>query len=140
MKKYLFKFNGTVVLNAASYDEAENLIDDLKIDDYVIDEDLFVTDEHGISPDLKLRESQIGTYHHPLNDPDEFQQYQIRQRHYNLIFKDFLNGMIDKQELIERISNVDDSDIPTDCNLFASLEMRELDTKALKTVRLCSVD
>ena len=90
MKKYLFTFNGTVVLNAASYNEAENLIEDLKIDDYVIDEDLFETDEHCISPDLKIRESQIGTYHHPLNDPEEFEQFKIRQCNYNSMFKDFL--------------------------------------------------
>ena len=140
MKKYLFQFNGTVFLNATSYDEAENLIEDLKIDDYVIDEDLFETDEYCISPNIKIRKSQLGTIHHPLNDPDEIEQFKIRQSNYHSMFNDFFNGMIDKQELIERISNVDDSDIPTDCNLFASLEMRELDTKALKTVRLCSVD
>jgi len=44
MKKYLFKFHGTVVLNATSYDEAENLIESLNVNDYVIDEDLFETD------------------------------------------------------------------------------------------------
>ena len=102
MKKYLFQFNGTVVLNATSYDEAENLIEDLKIDDYVIDEDLFETDEYCVSLDLKTRESQIGTIHHPLNDPDEFQQSRVRQSQYNLLFNDFLNGVIDKQELIEK--------------------------------------
>ncbi len=46
MKKYLFTFNGTVVLNAKNYDEAENLIEDLKMDDYVIDEKIFETDEY----------------------------------------------------------------------------------------------
>ena len=136
MKKYLFTFNGTVVLNATSYDEAESLIEDLKVDDYVIDEDLFETDEHCISPSIKIRKFQLGTIHHPLIDPDEFEQFKILQCNYHSMFNEFFNGMIDKQELIERISNVDDSDIPTDCNLFASLEMRELDTKALKTVRL----
>ena len=140
MKKYLFTFNGTVVLNATSYDEAENLIEDLKIDDYVVDEDLFETDVHCISPDLKIRESQIGTYHHPLNDPDEFEQFKIRQSHYNLVWKNFLNGLIDKQQLIEKISNVDDSEIPDDCDLFASLKIIELDNKELKTVRLLTVD
>ena len=59
MKKYLFQFNGTVVLNATSYNDAENLIENLEIDDYVIDESLFETDEYCISPDLKVRESQI---------------------------------------------------------------------------------
>ena len=140
MKKYLFKFNGTVVLNATSYDEAENLIENLKTDDYVIDESLYEVDEYCISPELQVRELQIETYHHPMENPDEFEQFKIRECQYNSIFKDFLNGVIDKQELIEKISNVDDSDIPTDCNLFASLEMIELENKTLKTVRLCSVD
>ena len=140
MKKYLFTFKGTVVLNATSYDEAENLIEHLKIDDYVIDEDLFVTDEHGISPNIKIRKSQLGTIHHPLNDPDEFEQFKIRKSQYNSIFNDFLNGVLDKQQLIEKISNVDDKEIPDDCDLFASLEMIELENKTLKTVRLCSVD
>ena len=140
MKKYLFKFHGTVVLNATSYDDAENIIEDLKVDDYVIDEDLFETDEYCLSPDLKVRESQIGTFHHPMDNPDEFEQFKIRECQYNLIFKDFLNGVIDKQELIERISNVDDREIPDDCDLFASLEMIELENKTLKTVRICSVD
>ncbi len=56
------------------------------------------------------------------------------------IFKTFLNGVIDKQELIEKISNVDDREIPDDCDLFASLKMIEMDTKTLKTVRLLTVD
>ena len=56
------------------------------------------------------------------------------------MFNDFLNGVIDKQELIEKISNVDDREIPDDCELFASLEMIELDNKTLKTVRLLTVD
>jgi len=140
MKKYLFTFNGTVVLNATSYDEAENLIEDLKVDDYVIDEDLFETDEYCISPDLKIRKNQLGTIHHPLNDPEEFEQFKIRQCNYNSMFNDFLNGAIDKQEFIERISNVDDNEIPDDCKLFASLKMIELDNKELKTVRLLTVD
>ena len=140
MKKYLFQFNGTVVLNATSYDEAENLIEDLKVDDYVIDEDLFETDEYCLSPDLKVRESQIGTNHHPLDNPDEFDQFKIRQCKYTSMFKDFLNGVIDKQGLIEKISNVDDREIPDGCDLFASLRMIELENKAWKTVRICSID
>ena len=140
MKKYLFTFNGTVVLNATSYDEAENLIEDLKIGDYLIDEDLFETDEHYISPNINIRESQLGTIHHPLNDPEEFEQFKSRQCNYNSMFNDFLNGVIDKQEFIERIKQVDDNEVPDDCDLFASLEMIELDNKALKTVRLLTVD
>jgi hypothetical protein len=140
MKKYLFTFNGTVVLNAASYDEAENLIESINVNDYVIDEDLFETDEYCISPDLRIRESQIGTYHHPMNSPIEFEHTKARQCNYNYIFKDFLNGVIDKKELIEKLSNVDDSVVPDDCDLFASIEMIGLDSKALQTVRLLSVD
>ena len=140
MKKYLFTFNGTVFFNATSYNEAENLIEDLKVDDYVIEEDLFVTDEHCISPDLKLRESQLGTIHHPLDDPDEFERFKVLQYNYTSIFNDFLNGVLNKKELIEKISNVDDSEIPDDCDLFASLKMIELNNKSLKTVRLLTVD
>ena len=75
-----------------------------------------------------------------MDNPDEFEQFKSRENQYNSIFKDFLNGRIDKQELIEKFSNVDDSDIPTDCNLFASLEMIELENLTRKTVRICSVD
>jgi hypothetical protein len=140
MKKYLFIFNGTVVLNAASYDEAENLIEDLKVDDYVIDEDLFETDEHCISPNIKIRKSQLGTIHHPMDNPDEFEQFKIFECQYNSIFQDFLNGVLNKEELIDKISNVNDREIPDDCDLFASLKMIELDTRTMKTVRLCTVD
>ena len=140
MKKYLFTFNGTVVLDAASYNEAEKLIEDLKIDDYVIDEDLFETDEYCISPNIKIRKNQLGTIHHPMDNPDEFEQFKIFEYHYNSIFKDFLNGLIDKQKLIEKISNIDDKEIPDGFDLFASLRMIELENKAMKTVRMLTVD
>ena len=140
MKKYLFTFNGTVVLNATSYDDAEKLVEDLKIDDYVIDENLFETDEYCISPDLKVRESQIGTIHHPMDNPDEFEQFKIRHCNFNLLFNNFFNGVIDKQQLIEKISNVDDKEIPDDCDLFASLKMIELVNKTYKIIRLITVD
>jgi hypothetical protein len=55
------------------------------------------------------------------------------------IFKDFMNGVLNKQELIDKIDQVDDTNIE-DCNLFASIKMAELVTGKIKTVRVCSVD
>ena len=140
MKKYLFTFNGTVVLDAASYNEAEKLIEDLKIDDYVCDEKIFETDQYAIFLDKEERESQIGTYHHPIDNPNEFELFKIRHCCYISIFRDFLNGVIDKQKLIEKISNVDDREIPDNCDLFASLKVIEIDSKIMKTLRLLTVD
>ena len=140
MKKYLFTFNGTVFLNAKNYDEAESLIEDLKIDDYVCDEKIFETDQYAIFLDKEERESQIGTYHHPIDNPNEFELFKIRHCCYISIFRDFLNGVIDKQQLIEKISNVDDKEIPDDCDLFASLKMIELVNKTYKIIRLITVD
>ena len=140
MKKYLFTFNGAVVLNAKNYDEAESLIEDLKIDDYVGDEKIFETDQYAIFLDKEERESQIGTYHHPVDNPNEFELFKIRHCCYISIFRDFLNGVIDKQKLIEKISNVDDREIPDNCDLFASLKVIEIDSKIMKTLRLLTVD
>ena len=140
MKKYLFQFNGTVVLNAASYDEAESLIEDLKIDDYVIDEKIDEIDQYCIILDKEAREYQIGTFHHPIDNPNRFELFKVRHFYYISIFRDFLNGVIDQQQLIEKISNVDDKEIPDDCDLFASLKMIELDNKTFKTIRLLTVD
>ena len=140
MKKFLFQFNGTVVLNAKNYDEAESLIEDLKIDDYVCDEELFETDQYCLSLDKEEREYQIGTYHHPIDSPNKFELFKVRHCKYISIFKDFLNGVTDQQQLIEKITNVDDKEIPDDCDLFASLKMIELDNKTFKKIRLLSFD
>ena len=99
-----------------------------------------MTDKYGLSPDLQVRETQIGTYHHPMDNPNEFELFKIRHCCYISIFRDFLNGVIDKQKLIEKISNVDDREIPDNCDLFASLKVIEIDSKIMKTLRLLTVD
>jgi hypothetical protein len=40
-----------------------------------MEDELFEVDENYIAYDLKKREDQLGTYFHPLNDPDDFEAY-----------------------------------------------------------------
>jgi hypothetical protein len=140
MKKYLFQFNGTVVLEAENYNEAENIVENLKVDDYVITENLYETDQYFIIMDKEAREYQLGTYHHPIDNPNKFELFKVRHCKYISIFRDFLNGVIDQKEVIEKISNVDDKEIPDDCDLYASIKFMELNNKTFKTIRLLTVD
>jgi hypothetical protein len=68
-----------------------------------MDEELFEVDENYVANDLKKREEQLGTYFHPLNDPDDFEEYKIRKCRYGDIFNEFLHGKFDKDELMKRM-------------------------------------
>ena len=68
-----------------------------------MEDELYEVDENYIAYDLKKREDQLGTYFHPLNDPDDFEAYKIKKCRYGDIFKEFLHGKFDKEELMKRM-------------------------------------
>lgn len=137
--RYFYKFEGRVSLKANSQSEAEKAVTGITLSDYLIDEDLYQVDENYVSSDPKKREKQFGTIHHPINDPDKFELYKIRKFRYNHIFKDFLNGKIDRQELIHRMDDAKNEKLD-DCNTYAEISKVDLDTKKFKTARLVPVD
>ena len=65
--RYFYEFSGRVYLEADHEDQAEECVIGLKLDDYLIDEELYAIDETYVSPDLQTRQRQFGTIHHPLN-------------------------------------------------------------------------
>jgi len=141
MKKFLYEFNGTILLEAKNHSKASKLLDGIPVEDYIVNEQLFETDEYYLSSDTKTREAQVGTYHHPIHSPVKFENYKIKECRYSEIFRRFLNGTINKEQLIKLTNAVDDTnEVIDDCELFAQIEMIELATKKAKTVRLCSVE
>ena len=71
-KRFFYEFSGNVYLEANDKDEAGKLLTGILLEDFLIDEKLFEVDENYVANDLKIREDQLGTYFHPLNDPDDF--------------------------------------------------------------------
>lgn len=139
--RYFYEFSGRVYVEADHQDQAEELVTGIHLDDYLIEEELYAIDENYVSPDLETRQKQFGTIHHPLNEADGFENYEIRNSIYGPIFRDFLNGKIDKQELVEKMDQAEhNNDLLEDCNLFAQLDMVDLETKKTKKIRLVAVD
>ena len=138
-KQFIYEFNGTISVEAENEDDAEKLVTGISLNDYLIDEDLFEVDESYVATYLDKRVEQFGTELHPLDDADEYEQYKIRKCRYSPIFSDFLNGKIDKQEMIKKMDQAETKDIP-DFQPFEEINMVELETKKEKTVRLVAVD
>ena len=91
--------------------------------------------------DLKIREDQIGTYLHALIDSDEFEEFKIRKCRYNHIFREFLHGKFDKNELIKRMNDAEANDEKLDdCDPFNEISMINLKGKKFKLVRHVNVD
>ena len=63
----------------------------------------------------------------------------IRKCRYSPIFSEFLNGKIDRQELIKKMNEAECKDIP-DFQPFEEINIVDLETKKEKTVRLVAVD
>ena len=140
-KKYFYEFSGTIFLEAYNKSEAEKAVTGKFLNDYLIDERVFEVDEYYVAHDLKKREDQLGTYFHPLNDSDDFEEYKIRKCRYHHIFKEFLHGKFDKDELIKRMDEAEANDEKLDdCDLFAEISMVDLEGKKLKTVKHCFVN
>jgi len=139
IKQYFYEFIGKVLIQADNHHEVESTVTGITLSDYLINEDLYQVDENYVSTDLKIREKQLGTVHHPLNDPVDFDQYKLRKCRYAHIFNNFLNGKIDRQELIRRMDDAETEELD-DCMLSAEIKMVDFETKKLRIARLVAVD
>jgi hypothetical protein len=104
-KRYFYEFRGNVYLEADNLDEAEGLIMGISLEDYLIDEDVIEIDEHYIPVDLEKREEKIDTILHPLED--EYVDYHSKKQSYGPLFREFIHGKIDRQELVNRMIQVE---------------------------------
>jgi hypothetical protein len=138
-KKYFYEFSGNVFLEADDQAEAEKFVMGLTLDNYLLDEHLHEVDENYISLDLQKRTEQWGSDLHPLNDQDEFYEFKVRECRYGNIFKDFLQGKFDKNELMKRMDDAEHDDLD-DCALVDEISMIDLRNKEMKTVRHLFVD
>lgn len=137
--KFFYEFSGRVFVMAEDKSLAESAVSGITLSDYLIDEDLYQVDYNYVAHNLMRREIQFGTTHHPLDDPDEFDNYRIRKYRYSLIFKDFLNGKFDRAELNKKMDDAENESLD-DCRLSAEISMVDLETKKLRTARLVAVD
>jgi len=115
-KRFFYEFSGNVFLEDNDKTEAEKLVTGIALNYYLIDEALHEIDENYISFDFKKREEQLGTSLHPFNDQDEYQKYKIRKCRYGDIFKEFLHGKFDKNELMKRMAEAEEENLH-DCAL-----------------------
>ena len=99
-KSYFYEFSGTVLVQAENQREAEKLITGISLEDYLIDEDVYEIDEDYIALDLKKRQEQMGTDFHPLDDSEQYEAFKMRECRYWDIFKEFLHGEINKDEVL----------------------------------------
>ena len=138
-KRYFYEFQGRIFIKAEDQDQAENLVTDISLADYLIDEDVYAVDENYIPVDLKQRQEQLGTNFHPLDDSSKYEDFKMRESRYGDIFNDFLNGKFDKDELLKRMTEADKKVID-DGDLVYSITMVDIDSKKEKTARLVPVD
>lgn len=140
-KRYFYEFSGRVFIQADNKSQAVNAVTGITLSDYLINEDVYEVDENYVSHDLNIGEKQFGTIRHPLDDPAEFEEYKKRFCRYNDIFKDFLNGKIDKNELFKKMDQAEtNDDLIDDCKTYAEISMIDLKTKKYKIARLIAVD
>lgn len=137
--RFIYEYNGKILVKAENEDKAEKLVTGINLNDYLIDEDLFEVDDSYVATNLEKRIEQWGTKFHVLDDADEYEEYKMRKYRYSRIFNDFLNGKIDRQELIKKMKQAENTVIP-DFQPFEELRIVDLDTKEEKTVRLVAVD
>ena len=138
-KRFFYEFSGRAFLESNDQAEAEKAVTGISLADYLIDEELYQIDENYVANDLKKREKQFGIDLHPVNDPDEYQQFKIREYRYGNIFKEFLHGKSDRNELLKRMAEADTKDLD-DYAIVDEISMIDLETKKLKTVKHCIVD
>ena len=138
-RRFFYEFNGNVFLEANDQDEAERLVKGILLDHYLIDEELHEIDENYIPVNLKIRQKQLGTRLHPLDNSKEYEEFKMRACRYNHIFNDFLNGKFDMDELLKRMVDAEREKIG-DCDLIYQVAMVDLNTQEGKTAKLIAVD
>jgi len=136
-KRYFYEFKGNVYLEADNQDEAEERIVGISLVDYLIDEDLFEIDEHYVPVDLEKREEKIDTTLHPLEDA--YQDYRSRKQSYGPLFKDFLHGKIDRDELMQLMIQLEKKGLD-DAGYTYEVAMVDLKSKEHKRARHIIVD
>lgn len=140
-KRYYYEYFGRVLIQAENQQSAENLINEINVNEYIIDEQIYEIDKDYVAIDLGIREKQFGSIYHPLDQADEFERYKKRFYRYNPIFLDFLNWKINKEQLINEIHKADSKvGNDDDCRAYAEISMIDLESKKLKTARLVSVE
>jgi len=138
-KNYFFEFTGRIFIKADEQDHKEELVNGIKLENYLTDEDIYQIDENYIPVNLKKRLEQLGTKFHPLDAPDEYEAFKMREVRYGKIFNDFLNEKFGKKELMEKMELADKMEIdPGD--LIHSVSMVDLKSKKRKIARLVNVD
>lgn len=122
------------MIEAENQDEAEKLIQENDICNFLLEEEIFELDQFRIALDSKKRKDQLGRSIHPIHHLDEFQEYKLRKNKYNHIFNDFLQCMIDRKELFEKMDKAENkNNDPT--NLYDEIEIITLEPYEKKTVR-----
>ena len=138
-KRFFYEFSGNVFLEANDQIKAEKLVTGISLNNYLIDEELHEIDENYVSFDLIKREEQLGTSLHPFNDQDEYQKYKIRKFRYGDIFKEFLHGKFDKDELMKRMDETEEGNLD-DFAIVHEISMIDIEGKKFKRVRHVTVD
>jgi len=136
-KRYFYEFKGNVYLEADNQDAAEERIMGISLLDYLIDEDLFEIDEHYIPVDLEKREEEIDTILHPLED--DYEDYRSKKQSYGPLFKEFLHGKIDRDELLQKMIQLEENGLDGSGYTY-DVDMVDLKSKEHKRARLCVVD
>jgi hypothetical protein len=136
-KRYFYEFKGNVYLEADNLDKAEELIMGISLEDYLINEDVIDIDEHYIPVDLEKREEKIDTILHPLED--EYVDYHSKKQSYGPLFREFIHGKIDRQELVNRMIQVEEKGMD-DSGYTYEVDMVDLNSKEHKRARHVVVD
>ena len=136
-KRYFYEFKGNVYLEAETQDAAEERIMGISLVDYLIDEDLFEIDEHYIPVDLEKREEKIDTVLHPLEDG--YENYRKLKQAYGTLFKEFILGKIDREELMQLMIQLERKGLD-DAGYTYEVDMVDLKSKEHKRARHVIVD
>ena len=136
-KRYFYEFKGNVFLEAENQDDAEELVMGISLVEYLIDEDVYEIDEHYVPVDLEKREEKIETILHPLED--EYVDYHSKKQSYGPLFREFIHGKINRQELVNRMIQLEEKGMD-DSGYTYEVDMVDLISKENKTARLCVVD
>ena len=138
-KRYFYEFSGNVFLESNNQNQAEKLVTGIALENYLLDEELYEIDENYVAHDLKKRQEQRGTYLHPYNDQDEYHDFKMRECRYGNIFKEFLHGKFDKNELMKQMAEAEKKELD-DYAAVDEIRMIDLEGKKMKIVKHCIVD
>ena len=87
--------------------------------------------------DLEKREEKIDSTLHPLED--EYVDYHSKKQSYGPLFREFIHGKIDRQELVDRMIQVEEKGLD-DSGFTYEVEMVDLKSKVYKRARHVVVD